>query len=102
MGEMIFRSSADFRRYLEVEEGVMGGGANRCWILASWSIEVGSHLQIAAKHACVLWGTSKSVANAKLCETKAETYQVKKHSYILDYDWIWNVCLAILLLTMSW
>ena len=31
-----------------------------------------------SKHACVLWGTSKSVADAKLCETKAETYQVKK------------------------
>ena len=31
-----------------------------------------------SKHACVLWGTSKSVAEAKLCETKAETYQVKK------------------------
>ena len=31
-----------------------------------------------SKHACVLWGTSKLVADAKLCETKAETYQVKK------------------------
>ena len=31
-----------------------------------------------SKPTCVLWGTSKSVADAKLCETKAETYQVKK------------------------
>ena len=31
-----------------------------------------------SKATSVLWGTSKSVAEAKLCETKAETYQVKK------------------------
>ena len=31
-----------------------------------------------SKATWVLWGTSKSVAEAKLCETKAETYQVKK------------------------
>ena len=35
-----------------------------------------------SKHACVLWGTSKSVADAKLCETKAETYQVKNCTYV--------------------
>ena len=82
---MFFRSSADFGRYLEVKEGLMGAGKSmldscllerRSWFAPSNS---------CSKHACVLWGTSKSVAEAKLCETKAETYQVKKISKV-DFE----------------
>ena len=77
-GQLIFRCSAKYRRYLEVKEGVMGAGKSMLYSCLldhrSWFAPSTCH----SKPMCVLWETSKSLTDAKLYVGKAEIYQVKK------------------------